>query len=140
MYWYVCPDQKKWVRFGSAGTNSVNEKHTDNSLFPTETADGYVKVVDGATQALEGWVKARRTPYSLFSTSVSASSSTYECHYQYTTIGDDAKGTIGYRSRRRLMFRGRAGSDYCASRYARVNFRPSATDAYIGGSAQVLLG
>ena len=129
---YLEPDQSRWL------ATSTDEKHTDGSAFPTESA--YAKLLDSSTAGgLGNAYTLARTGYTPVRRISGGAVNTGECCYQYRQIDDDAKGSSGIRSRRRLLFRGSANYDYCSPRCLNANYRPSGSSAGYGCSAQVLL-
>lgn len=129
---YLEPDQSRWL------ATSTDEKHTDGSAFPAESA--YAKLLDSSTAGgLGNSYTLARTGYTPVRRISGGAVNTGECCYQYRQIDDDAKGTAGIRSRRRLVFRGGATGGYCSPRYLGASYRPSDSSANYGCSAQVLL-
>ena len=130
---YLEPDQTAWL------TTNTTEKFTSGTdTFPAESA--YTKLIDMSNGGnLGNTYCLTRTGYTPVRRTNGGSSVTGECCYQYRTIGDDAKGATGIRSRRRLLFRGTANSTNCSPRYLVAHYRPSNTIVTYGLSAQVLL-
>lgn len=140
-YWfYLEPDQSKWLAGTEAVTsNNAYEKHTDGTAFTDEGM--YTCLVDNSDAGGTGNTYCRaRTGYTpVRRVSGGGNSQQGECCYQYRQIDDDAKGSSGIRSRRRLMFRGIAAATNCSPRYLFSNNRPSSAYVVIGCAAQVLL-
>ena len=130
-YFYLEPDQTRWL-----ATNTT-EKITSGT-FPSEGA--YTRLIADSTEGTLGNTYClARTGYTPVRRLNGGAVTTGECCYQYRQIDDDAKGSSGIRSRRRLMFRGHANSTICSPRYLYAHYRPSGTNVYFGASAQVLL-
>ena len=139
---YLEPDQTKWITGSyvtTAGTNSINEKHTDDSKFQAET--DYKAIItdstagglgDSYSNARYGYTPLRR---------VAGNSFVYgECSYNCRQIWDDTRSSgAGVRTRRGVRFRGIAYRDYCSPRSLDASGRSSAAAADIGCAAQVLL-
>ena len=136
---YLEPDQSRWIS-GTYVTSSTesNEKHTDNTKFTAETQ--YKAVI---TDSIDGGTNdaycLSRTGYSPLRKVAGGDRTTGECCYQYRSIADDAQGSAGIRSRRRVLFRGDANSGDCSPRYLFAYGRPSYTYVSFGCAAQVLL-
>ena len=134
---YLEPDQSRWIS-GTYVTTSNDEVHTNNSKFTAETQ--YKAVI---TDSIDGGTNdaycLSRTGYSPLRKVSGGSRTTGECCYQYRQINDNAKGTTGIRSRRRVIFRGNANNGNCSPRCLHAGNRPSRTDVYFGCAAQVLL-
>jgi hypothetical protein len=128
---YLEPDQSRWL------ATSTTEKITSGT-FPAESA--YMKLLDSSTAGgLNNTYCLARTGYTPVRRISGGAYNSGECTYQYRQIDDDAKGSAGIRSRRRLFFRGNAADTNCSPRYLVANSRPSLSGVYIGCSAQVLL-
>jgi hypothetical protein len=129
---YLEPDQSRWLAV------STDEKHTNGTPFPAETA--YTAIItDSTVGGLGSGYSLARTGYTPLRKISGGAYNSGECMYNYRTIDDDAKGSAGIRSRRRVVFRGGAGSASCSPRYLLAHNRPSYTYAYLGCAAQVLL-
>ena len=129
---YLEPDQSKWLAV------STDEKHTDGTPFPAETA--YTAIItDSTVGGLGSGYSLARTGYTPLRKVSGGAYNSGECMYNYRTIDDDAKGSAGIRSRRLVMFRGHAYNDRCSPRSLSAANRPSAANAYLGCAAQVLL-
>ena len=141
---YLEPDQTKWI-FGSyvttphvTGTYYDNEKHTDNSKFHAENL--YTAIItDSTVGGLGQGYSLSRTGYTPLRKIAGGAYNTGECAYNHRQIDDDGKGSVGIRTRRRVMFRGNANNVNCSPRYLNANSRPSTTNVAIGCAAQVLL-
>ena len=129
---YLEPDQSKWL------ATSTNEKHTDGTPFPAETA--YTAIITDSTAGGlgNGWSNSR-TGYTPLRLTAGGNYTSGECMYNYRQIDDDAKGSSGIRSRRHVFFRGSAVSGSCSPRSLTAANRPSYTGANVGCAAQVLL-
>lgn len=129
---YLEPDQAKWL------ATSTVEKKTDGTTFPSETA--YTAIITDSTAGGlgNGWSKSR-TGYTPLRLTAGGGYTTGECMYTYRQIDDDAKGSSGIRSRRRVAFRGFADGDSCSPRCLVANYLPSYVLARLGCAAQVLL-
>ena len=136
---YLEPDQSKWIS-GTYVTSATeaNEKHTDNAKFTAETQYKAV-ITDSTVGGTSNTYCLSRTGYSPLRKVAGGGTTTGECCYQYRQIDDNAKGSAGIRSRRRVIFRGLATSDRCSARYLSSVDRPSYTAANFGCAAQVLL-
>jgi hypothetical protein len=134
---YLEPDQDKWIT-GSYVTSSNDEKHTNNTKFDAETTYQAI-VTDSMDGGLGNAYTNGRTGYTPVRRVSGGYTNHGECCYQYRQIDDDAKGSAGIRSRRRVIFRGRADGGNCSPRYLSSEYRPSSTHATIGCAAQVLL-
>jgi hypothetical protein len=141
---YLEPDQDKWITGSyvtsphTSGTNYYNEKHTDNNKFQAETTYRAI-VTDSTDGGLGNAYTNGRTGYTPVRR-VSGNLNNYgECCNQYRQIDDDAKGRAGIRSRRRVLFRGRANDGGSSPRSLFANNRPSVIFVDFGCAAQVLL-
>lgn len=131
VFFYLEPDQAKWAN------TSTTEKITSGT-FAFESS--YTKLLDASTAGgLGNAYCLARTGYTPVRRVSGGAYNTGECTYQYRQIDDDAKGSAGIRSRRRLVFRGIAANTYCSPRYLGAHTRPSNSNVLIGCSAQVLL-
>ena len=129
---YLEPDQSRWLAV------STDENHTNGTPFPAETA--YTAIItDSTVGGLDSGYSLARTGYTPLRKISGGAYNSGECMYNYRTIDDDAKGSAGIRSRRRVAFRGDANYDACSPRYLSANSRPSRVYAAIGCAAQVLL-
>ena len=129
---YLEPDQSKWL------ATSTNEKHTDGTPFPAETA--YTAIITDSTAGglVNGWSNSR-TGYTPLRLTAGGSYTSGECMFNYRQIDDDSKGSSGIRSRRHVVFRGSSGNVSCSPRCLNAVNRPSSVGANIGCAAQVLL-
>lgn len=128
---YLEPDQSRWL------ATSTTEKITSGT-FAFESA--YMKLLDSSTAGgLGNTYCLARTGYTPVRRISGGAYNSGECTYQYRQIDDDAKGSAGIRSRRRLLFRGGAAATICSPRYLTATNRPSYSSVDIGCSAQVLL-
>ena len=128
---YLEPDQSRWL------ATSTTEKITSGT-FAFESA--YMKLLDSSTAGgLGNTYCLARTGYTPVRRISGGAYNSGECTYQYRQIDDDARGSAGIRSRRRLIFRGNAASTYCSPRCLNANYRPSRSSVNFGCSAQVLL-
>lgn len=131
VFFYLEPDQAKWAN------TSTTEKITSGT-FAFESL--YTKLLDASTAGgLGNAYCLARTGYTPVRRVSGGAYNTGECTYQYRQIDDDAKGSVGIRSRRRLVFRGDAALTYCSPRYLTAAYRPSRSYVNFGCSAQVLL-
>ena len=129
---YLEPDQTKWL-----ATSTVDKK-TDDTSFPSETA--YTAIITDSTAGGLGndW-STSRTGYTPLRLSAGGSYTSGECMYNYRAMSDtDAHATVGTKTRRHVVFRGRAGYD-CSPRCLGARGRPSNASADVGCAAQVLL-
>lgn len=128
---YLEPDQSRWL------ATSTTEKITSGT-FVFESS--YKKLLDSSTAGgLGASYCLARTGYTPVRRISGGAYNTGECTYQYRQIDDDAKGSAGIRSRRRLVFRGTAAYTVCSPRYLGATYRPSYSGVSLGCSAQVLL-
>ena len=128
---YLEPDQSRWL------ATSTTEKITSGT-FAFESA--YMKLLDSSTAGgLGNTYCLARTGYTPVRRISGGAYNSGECTYQYRPIDDDARGSAGIRSRRRLIFRGRAANANCSPRYLAADHRPSNSNVNVGCSAQVLL-
>ena len=131
VFFYLEPDQAKWAN------TSTTEKITSGT-FAFESS--YTKLLDASTAGgLENAYCLARTGYTPVRRVSGGAYNTGECTYQYRQIVDDAKGSVGIRSRRRLIFRGSAAYTNCSPRCLHADYRPSNSSVGVGCSAQVLL-
>ena len=139
---YLEPDQTKWITGSyvtTAGTDSINEKHTDNSKFQAET-DYKAIVTDSTDGGLGDSYSNARYGYTPLRRVAGNDDVFGECSYNYRQIWDDTRSSgAGVRTRRRVVFRGHAGDDFCSPRCLYSAVRPSYTAADVGCAAQVLL-
>lgn len=144
---YLEPDQSKW-RTGTYVTSGVdsNYKHvppsgtTPAADFEAETY--YKPIITDSTVGYlgNGYVLSRTGYTPLNKKGNSGSNTTGECTYQYRTMSDsDAYTTVGTKTRRLVIFRGRASNDVCSPRYLVAHDRPSHASVVLGCAAQVLL-
>lgn len=128
---YLEPDQSRWL------ATSTTEKITSGT-FAFESS--YKKLLDSSTAGgLGNAYCLARTGYTPVRRISGGAYNSGECTYQYRQIDDDAKGSAGIRSRRRLIFRVDAANPLCSPRYLYANYRPSSSSVHLGCSAQVLL-